>query len=523
MDEILKKYIKHGTAFGPIDAGVIKQEHAAVLRQLFDPHNKIFNALKSNPSLIIGRRGSGKTSYLHSVLIESDYRIVEEIKASKTFSQIVEAIEKSLPASFLSESVSDVWEELFYFALISEVANKFQAHHREFRLLSDYLAKHDLAGAATIDAFLWKVVRSLQERSDSHLLGAVAAVVEEVTGVSFDKAKALAIDVLKENDERAILLVDSLEHYPTSIESVAQATSGLLKCVGQFNERNDQLNVRLCLPAELYHVFLDISSNPLKDFSNSLTLHWVAGELLSIAAHRFILYLKLYFKEEYAKSSAYNLTLRSQVQDFLRSYLPAQITNRLGIQEDVVAYILRHTQLQPRHVLMYCNSIFEQERKVNPTNYPRITEESVRAGIASIEHRLCDETFSGYKTIYPMARAVCEACIPELPLVFSHSEAQKVFTRRGKQASGFKDYWEFRRLLIECGIVGRVASETDRYIVGRFEYTEPHKLVVGTEDTLCLHPVFAEVFHFRRVGANKAIYPYGCDPDAEDHRGWQFD
>lgn len=374
-----------------------------------------------------------------------------------------------------------------------------------------------------MDSFLWKLVRSLREKSSPHLLGAVANVIEEVTGVEFEKAKALVIDVLTKNNERAILLFDSLEHYPTSIESVAHATSGLLKCVGQFNERNDRLNVRLCLPAELYHVFLDVSSNPLKDFSNSITLHWVAGELLSIAAHRLSLYFKLYFPSEYEKVAAYNLTSRDQTQDFLRSYLPSQITNGLGTQEDVIAYILRHTQLQPRHLLMYFNSIFQLQRKMHSRDYLKVTEEAVKTGITDIEHRLCDETFSGYKTIYPMARAVCEACIPELPLTFTHSETQKVFNRRGKKASGLKDFWEFRRLLIECGIVGRVVSETDRYIIGRFEYTEPHKLVVGTEDVLCLHPVFAEVFHFRRNGTRKTVYPYGCDPNGEDHRAWQFD
>ena len=63
-------------------------------------------------------------------------------------------------------------------------------------------------------------------------------------------------------------------------------------------------------------------------------------------------------------------------------------------------------------------------------------------------------------------------------------------------------------------------GETERYIVGRFEYTEPHKLVVSTGDFMCLHPVFAEVFNFKKIGTKKTIYPFGCDPEYEDYRNW---
>ncbi len=187
----------------------------------------------------------------------------------------------------------------------------------------------------------------------------------------------------------------------------------------------------------------------------------------------------------------------------------------------MVAYILRHTQLLPRHLLMFLNSIFEKQRKLNESKYPQISEAAVKSGIAQIEYRLCQEIFSGYQTLYPDANAVCEACIPELPLQFSHSDLQRVFNRFGKKASGYKDYWDFKRLLVETGIIGRVISETDRYIIGRFEYTVPHKLVVSTADSLCLHPVFAEVYNFKDHGATRTVYPYGSDPDGEEYRTWQ--
>lgn len=527
MEGNLSKYVKHGAPFGPTDAGLIDVTHKSVLKELFDPQNKIYNALRLNPSIIIGRRGSGKTAYLHSVFVDHEFGIVQEIRTSKTFSQIVSAIERNTPAFYLAEDISDLWQELFYFALISEVANRYRGESRELALIDDFVAKESLKAPNSVESFLWKIVRTLGAKSGQNLVGAVADVVKEVTGISFEHAKQKTIEILQKKRQRAILLLDSLEQYPTSIQSVANALSGLLMCVGQFNERNEEFNVRLCLPAELYHVFLDlVTTNPLKDLTqpNALTLHWIAGELLSVAAHRLNLYTRLYFPDRVRTPP--DLTHRDQVQDFLRKFLPAQVTNKLGVSEETIAYLLRHTQLQPRHILLYLNAIFEKQRKLDRSKYPSIDESAVVTAIAETEHLLTEEVFSGYRMLYPRAKAACESCIPQLPLRFGHSTLQKVFTRRGRKPSGIADYWDFRRLLIETGIVGRVVGETDRYIVGRFEYTEPHKLVVSTEDELCLHSVFAEVFSYKKGKGKdkdtKTVYPYGSDPDGEDHRKWKF-
>jgi hypothetical protein len=525
MNESLKRYVKHGTAFGPTDAGLIKVEDKAVLRELFDPQNKIYNALQLSPSIVIGRRGSGKTAYLHSVFMEREYKVIQEVRTSKTFSQIVSAIERNTTSYSPPEDIADLWEELFCLALMAELAARFKGESRELALIGDFVAKEDPSLAETFDSFLWRIVRTLSAKASGNLVGAVAEVVKEATGVQFSAAKRIALALLEKKQLRAIVLLDSLEQYPTQIQGVANALSGLLKCAGQFNERHERFHLRLCLPAELYHVFVDlVSSNPHKDLQppNALTLHWISGELLNIAAHRLYLYVKLYFP--HLVSVPPDLSSKERARAFLQSYLPVTVTNGLGYPEDSLAYILRHTQLQPRHLLIFLNAIFEKERKANGA-YPTITEESVRSGIAETEHLLAEEVFSGYRMLYPTVRAICEACIPELAGTFTNAELQRVFTRRGKKTSGAADFWDFRRHLVETGIVGRVTDETERYFIGRFEYTEPHKLVIANDDVLCLHPVFAKVFHYKtpKGGAVKAVYPYGSDPSGADHRSWQFE
>lgn len=525
MSKQLEKYVKHGTAFGPTNAELIKVDDPEILRKFFDPQNKICNAIKLNPSIVIGRRGSGKTAYLHSVFLDSEYEVILEIRTSKTFSQIVSQIEGNTPRYALVEEIESLWDDLFYLALMAELAKRYPRNSRQLAKLKLFVGKID-ANTNSIDTFIWKVVKVLAARSSGNLIGSVSAIAEEFIGLDFEHAKQIALSILHEKKIKAIVLLDSLEQYPVEIPSVAHALSGLLKCAGQFNERNELFSIRLCLPAELYHTFFDhVSTNPHKDLTppNALTLHWIAGELLSICAHRLALFLEMYYPKKTMGYSHFTTISRDEVRDFLLSFLPLTVTNTLGQREDTLAYILRHTQLQPRHLLNYLNAIFEKER-THGTRYPRISPETVVKAISENEHLLAEEVFSGYSKQHPNTRALCEACIPELPLTFSEAELHQVFNRKGKKASGERDFVDFRRILIETGIIGRVVGSTDRYIVGRFEYTEPHKLIVGSKDELCLHPVFATAYNCKIEQKNhlKPVYPYGSDPDSEDYRTWQF-
>src|SRR5437016_2691581 len=65
LDSRLRKYVTPQAPLGPSDAGTIKDTEVAA--RLFDPHNKSFNSLlRKDLSVVIGRRGSGKTALLNS-------------------------------------------------------------------------------------------------------------------------------------------------------------------------------------------------------------------------------------------------------------------------------------------------------------------------------------------------------------------------------------------------------------------------------------------------------------------------
>jgi hypothetical protein len=98
-------------------------------------------------------------------------------------------------------------------------------------------------------------------------------------------------------------------------------------------------------------------------------------------------------------------------------------------------------------------------------------------------------------------------------------DLHRVFTRYGKSVFGSDNLFEFQRMLLEIGAVGRVikGKETDFYIKGNFEYTVSHELVLSQDDELCVHPLFSGIFHGSGQ-QDRPVYPYGSVLDDEDYR-----
>ena len=481
---------------------------------MLDPHNKIIERFRYDPSVIVGRRGSGKTSFLYGA---SNYDVTESISTAKTFSEIVLSINSKTDAFIFPENVAELWENLFTLSIFRATALKYKEPANDAAILRDYCAKQGLSPDDSVEDWLWKLVRIARDKVKNEAVSSVAAVVSALAGEDYDKAREALFRMLRTNKARAVLLIDSLEQYPVRMSTVAHAMAGLLMCVGEFNERHDCLHVRICLPAEMYHEFMELAPNPVKNFSHGITLHWHASELLNIAANRLKIYLAIHYPQYIGNEL--EPVGKDKANDFLQRFLPKQVTNGYGGPEPAIAYILRHTQLMPRHLLRILNTIFREAHSGGLESYPKVDARNVVRGIKLAEVNLADEVCSAFKIRYPTLRSTCEKSIPHLPYKFSEGMLQQVFNRHGKKASGFDDFEDYKRMLIETAAIGRVTDTEDpKYVNGQFEYTAAHKLITSTHDELCLHPIFSEVFQFDRSQNPIPVYPFGTDPDSADYR-----
>ena len=285
------------------------------------------------------------------------------------------------------------------------------------------------------------------------------------------------------------------------------------------NKPRDVVDVRFCLPSELFHRIIKISSNPNKDFRRALKLQWTASELILIGAQRLMYYLFLYYPEFLKSLPPLDLTKRAEALRLFSSVLPDKITNLAGFKEETMSYILRHTQLLPRHFLMLLNSIFKGLNAA-PGSHPfPVSENKIITGIRKVEEFIVSEIFVAFKLIHPTAEVTCKRCLPQLGHKFSVGELHQVFTRHGKAVFGGDGMFEFQRMLIEIGALGRVipGKEKDIYIKGNFEYTVAHELIISHDDQLCIHPLFSGIFG-SSSRKDRPVYPYGSVLDDEDYR-----
>ncbi len=517
VNQLLNRHFNHDTPFGPIDASEIEPE---VMDQLFDKHNRIYEEMRFNPTMIIGRRGAGKTSFLKSALLEDGYQMIIDIPSHTYFREVVESIEEIGEKFLFVEEISEIWNMLLWHCVFVVLSTR-PDEDTYLELLKDYLKGIGLVRRRNRNpvSVMKQLVGILKEHMISEKVTVISEIMEEIpfNQITFSEAREAASQYLEINDIQPIILLDTLENFRLEEGNMQLAISGLLKCQGEFEAKHNNCRIRCCLPSELYHIFLSLSSNPNKDFRRKLMIQWHAGELIKLGAFRFLNYLEVKKSPFYENQNRYNLTTRFGLNAFWNKLMPNVIRNRAGQLENTIAYILRHTQLLPRHFIMYLNAIGQKSR-VHFRKHGQYSAKAITEGILETEEVICREILSAYKYVHPNAYKLCEATIPHLPIQFDDGELHQVYNRHVKGTLHLESYLSLRRILIEIGAVGRVKTETDRYIVGEFEYTVPHKLVVSSYEKFCLHPIFLEVFSARRIPTDKPIYPYGSDIEELDHR-----
>jgi len=514
---LLKKYLREGELLGPCEAEVIKEPICK--KVLFHMENRVFKkSSRKNPAIIIARKGGGKTSFLQSLYTHGAYSIEVTLEIEEAIREVTMLSSQEPTDIMYAENTAKLWVAIYKIATLDQVTKLDKVHLPK---CNDYLAQINNSIANSTEKILHRLVRLAKDQLESKLVSFAAQALLCLNNNSLDDAWKEFNTWAKQKKQKIVILIDSLENYDFLNGSDATAIKGLLKSIRPFNFDNDFVDAKLCIPSEMFFKFNDLSSSPVKDFAEKLIIHWHAKELLKISVHRIKLYHHINdFDDTLRVLNEYDISDTKGAESFLLRLLPEKILNSNDLEERPIPYILRHTQLQPRHIIMYLNSITEYALS-RGENLLNISVSSVVNGIRAVESVIADDIFSAFQSIYPNARQFCERVLPNLNYEFSHGDLHTVFIRHGKK--GFEDIDDVihvKRMLIEMGIVGQVVdSDSTTYTKAIFEYVAPYKLMIGNDDTMCLHPIFASVFNSKRCcDKNIAVYPFGTDIYEEDHR-----
>jgi hypothetical protein len=525
----LDRILNDSQPFGPVDTESLVSANCADADQLFDRSNLIYAqaAGPARPTYIIGRKGAGKTAFL---LGASGRSRPELLRTATVYSEMVATLrcyyEQRGP--LFVDQVSDIWRALFDQVAIAYACRT--ATHDDppaLQIMWDYLDRPDGAirnAMSTAERFLADLQRRIKDPSVIGLREVIDGMARG--GVTFAAARRAAGVVLSARPEPVTLVMDNLEDLHARLGEVREVLAGLFGCVGRVIEDSPDhrpFGLHICLPSELFASIHEISSNPEKDFrGNYLTIYWTARELLHLAGSRLRLYLGTQHPEELADLLRRFPEAQASDVTLLRATLPPTVRGDLGVPEDPVAYLLRHTQLLPRHLIQVLNGVYgsRQQGSAPWSVAPR----AIVRGTHAAEELVVRGILAAHQEPFPTAGKALRRLSDRLGLCFPASELHRVFNRQGIRKLTGLDFGEFLGMLFDLGALGVKVEQTARYNKAEFQYTFDSTLNASEDsDELCFHPLFARFLHerslprLRRDGA-LPTYPYGCDPADGDYR-----
>jgi hypothetical protein len=514
--------------FGPPDADQLFAGCWDAAFQLIDRTNVVYSRAAANrPVYLVGRKGAGKTAFLKGTFYDGGIPF-EELISGSVYSKYLGFIRRfqERHAPLFADQLADLWATLFEHVAIYHVCRTASPTDPldALQTLWDY---HQAAHVVERDAT--KVVEQLlacmKELSDAMPAGAdVSELIALLAsgGRSYEEARLALRTITAARGRRVVILMDNLEDLHSRLYDVGPALQGLFRCVGRTTSSEDHadFDLQLCLPSEPYDDIQAMSASPEKDFRRVLPIYWSARELLHLVSTRLEQHLEAHHPEQLADLQVKAKPLGNDPAALLRCALPPQLVNGLGITEDPVAYILRHTQLLPRHAIELLNAVFRDHTAGSrPWD---VQPGAIIAGTRTAERTIVSGILNAYSGNYPELRKGIGALANRLPIRFGVNTLRTTFNQAGIRKTTGMEFFDFLQMLFTVGVVGVFTSETRRYYEAQFQYTFASPLTaVEGEDDLCLHPLFTRHLlaqALRRMrGRTKVTYPYGTDP-AEDYR-----
>jgi hypothetical protein len=241
-------------------------------------------------------------------------------------------------------------------------------------------------------------------------------------------------------------------------------------------------------------------------------LHWRPKDLMRLICWRFYHYLHA-VNQLSKESISIDWDDYNDVREKMwNPYFGNSLRNSLGMAELTFPFVLRHTQMRPRQLIVLCNTI--AERAFREKSFPQFQPDLVVRAVLQAGNILAEEVFNSYSSVYPKVGTIVEA-LSGLPMIFRGNELDK---RAPLTASEWLDgdYSPntFRRLVAELGIVGRVRylNEQAGYVEADFEYSSESRLPLHVNDVCVIHPMFYRKLNIR-ASHKLRIYPF---PDHEE-------
>ncbi len=464
-------------------------------------------ALDEDVYLIVGRRGSGKTSltkyFGFQDIIKKAHSI--DVDEPSIYSGILQdlADKPAISADLAVIEVGKIWDYLIWSLIFDEYKEKDSAIKAASLMVRKGNASH----------FIHDLLKGLLKKyvDDS---GRVADEISSATSSSiFDNAKEKVLEFTRK--EPVIVAIDTFERYDRENTAMMIVTAALIQRANDFNIlfAHKGIHVKAFVSAEIFpHIKESIITNTTKFIRNPIYLRWKPRDLIRLIMWRFYR-----FMEERGHQFPFKEVNWENFNEILEKlwipFFGEKIQNLRGGMEQSFPYILRHTQMRPRQLVVLCNQIARSTEKNG--KFPQFNEANISKVISECEYDLADEVLNSYDLIYPRVSEIITA-LTNAPMMFHGNFLDQIAKRTsGAWPHGVYSTAAFRRLAAELGIVGKVRTkdEATGIIAADFEYAMQDRLTLTSDDDCVIHPMFYSKLQVQKNGW--IIYPF---PDHEDYQ-----
>jgi hypothetical protein len=472
------------------------------------------SALDARVYLIVGRRGSGKTALSQFFSFQKEIRnaLAIDVDESETFEHM---LEKAASLGMQSREVAipkiaKMWEFIIWLIIFRELKD----HDVRIRAACIFGGK---------DGKMLDFLRLTLKGCLNHFLTIDDNLFNQLEEILADeRIKAGKAAVLELARRRPIIIaVDTLENYNIHDDAMMRATAALIQCGSEFNREYalQGIHLKIFAMAEVFpYVKEEGVLNTLKFIRNELYLTWRPKDLMRLISWRFYHYLQAMGRLA-PESARINWENYNDVREKMwNPYFGNSLRNDVGLAELTFPYVLRHTQMRPRQLIVLCNAI--AERAFRERTFPIFQPAAIVKSVLWGQTALAEEVFNSYSSVYPKVGRIMEA-LSGLPMIFKGNELDKraPLTASEWQSGEYSPY-AFRQLVAELGIVGRVRSLNEKagFVEANFEYSLESRLALQVTDLCAVHPMFYRKLNIN-VDARFRVYPF---PDHEEFKDLEY-
>jgi len=462
-------------------------------------------AIRRETYLIIGRRGSGKTALSNYFSFQKKIHdpLFIDVDEPKRYKQVLEKI-STLSGVGGDESTTEA-EEFWLYLIWCIVFSKTREFSSEIESACVPCAINE-SNSGYLNSVVNYITDTLIDR-ETNTNGSVV-LSEEMDSESFTSAIKSVVKYAKKRN--IIIAIDTLEKYNTSNAALMSAVAGLVQAAAKLNNQYSfaGIHIKVFVSGEIFpHLLEGPLSNTLKSVKHPVHMVWRARDLLRLIVWRFSRFLLQHELVDAVTMGSLNWDDPQEVRNMMWTpYFGKEIKNANGYTEDTFSYVVRHTQMRPRQLILMCNKI--SQCAIRDGSFPHFSRESIIAGVREGEEELTNEVFNSYSEVYPNAADIIQA-LHGLDRVFDGSELDRCAPDTANHW-GYPSYSSsaFIKLLLELGIIGKVVRDsTEGHYEVEFQYAQKSRIFITNKHKCAIHPMFFSILDVGSPKKKLIIHP----------------